>query len=133
MTSRKIAIDCDPGWDDALALILLTADRSPNVIGISTVYGNGTLTNSTTNARHLTAFIDVPGLATYEGCSQRLPYSRHTLATPVCRQPEEGQRQGRPLLQAAARARAHRQDPAHPALARHRLRAQDHGHHHVPA
>ena len=69
---RKIVIDCDPGWDDALALILLTADRSPNLIGISTVYGNGTLTNSTTNARHLTAFLDVPGLATYEGCSHRL-------------------------------------------------------------
>ena len=37
---------------------------------------------------------------------------RHTLATRVCLQPEEGQCEDRPLLQAAARARTHRQDPA---------------------
>ena len=58
---------------------------------------------------------------------------RHALVTCLRRRPEEGQRQGRPLLQAAACARPDRQDPAHPTLARHRLRAQGHGHHHVPA
>jgi hypothetical protein len=58
---------------------------------------------------------------------------RYTLATRVRRRPLEGQREGRPMLQAAARARADRQDPAHPALACHRLWAQGHGHHDIPA
>jgi len=42
---------------------------------------------------------------------------RHTLATRLCRRPEESQCQGRPLLQAAACLCPHRQDPAHPTLA----------------
>ena len=40
------------------------------------------------------------------------------------RRSEEGRRQGRSLLQGAARARPDRQDPTHQTLARHRLRAQ---------
>lgn len=58
---------------------------------------------------------------------------RHTLATCLCRRPEEGQREGRPLLPTPACARPDRQDPAHPALAPHPLRPQRDGHVAVPA
>lgn len=75
MTDMPVVMDCDPGWDDALALTLLAADYSRNVLGITTVYGNGTLENSTRNARHLTAFLNVRYLTTYEGLSGPLPYN----------------------------------------------------------
>lgn len=58
---------------------------------------------------------------------------RHTLATCLCRRPEEGQRQGRPVLPTPACPRPDRQDPAHQALARHQLRTQSHGHGDEPA
>lgn len=45
----------------------------------------------------------------------------------------EGKCEGQPLLQAAARPRAHRKDPAHAQLARDQLRPQCHGHFAIPA
>ncbi|MBR1192145.1 nucleoside hydrolase [Bradyrhizobium sp. AUGA SZCCT0160] len=63
-----VLIDCDPGWDDALALVLLLAKiGGPNVIGVTTVYGNGTLSQSTENARRLTAYCGKPSLKVYSG------------------------------------------------------------------
>ena len=46
------------------------------------------------------------------------PRAGQKLAMCLRRRPEEGQCEGRPLLQAAACARTHCHDPAHPALAR---------------
>ena len=65
----QVLMDCDPGWDDALALILLLAGNGTDVIGVTTVYGNGTLQESTDNARRLTAFARKPLLRVYPGCA----------------------------------------------------------------
>lgn len=40
MDKRKVIIDCDPGIDDALAIILVLKSKEIEVIGITTVSGN---------------------------------------------------------------------------------------------
>jgi inosine-uridine nucleoside N-ribohydrolase len=45
-----ILIDCDPGHDDAMALLLALASPELDVVGVSTVHGNTTLANTTVNA-----------------------------------------------------------------------------------
>ena len=54
----RMIIDCDPGLDDAIALIL--AHRCAEVVGITTVSGNVPLAATTANALMLTALLDVP-------------------------------------------------------------------------
>jgi pyrimidine-specific ribonucleoside hydrolase len=50
MTSTPIVIDCDPGHDDAIAILLALASPEVEVRGISVVAGNQTLDKTTTNA-----------------------------------------------------------------------------------
>lgn len=40
MNARKVIIDCDPGIDDALALILALKSKELDILGITTVSGN---------------------------------------------------------------------------------------------
>lgn len=53
----RLVIDCDPGHDDAIALIL--AHRHAEVVGISSVSGNAPLAATTANALTVTALLDV--------------------------------------------------------------------------
>ena len=50
MTSTPIVIDCDPGHDDAIAILLALASPEVELRGISVVAGNQTLDKTTTNA-----------------------------------------------------------------------------------
>jgi purine nucleosidase len=51
-TSTSIILDCDPGVDDAVALMLaFKSPRQLNIVGITTVAGNVSLDNTTRNAR----------------------------------------------------------------------------------
>jgi inosine-uridine nucleoside N-ribohydrolase len=45
-----ILIDCDPGHDDAIALLLALASPEVELLGVTTVHGNTTLVNTTANA-----------------------------------------------------------------------------------
>lgn len=47
-TKQKVIIDCDPGHDDAIGLII--GVQHLNVLGITTIGGNSPLENVTTNA-----------------------------------------------------------------------------------
>ncbi|MEO5783161.1 MAG: nucleoside hydrolase [Ginsengibacter sp.] len=38
--SKKIIVDCDPGVDDAMALILAIKYPGFDILGITTVFGN---------------------------------------------------------------------------------------------
>ncbi len=44
----KILIDCDPGHDDAVALLF--AARHLDLVAVTTVHGNNSLANTTRNA-----------------------------------------------------------------------------------
>ena len=69
MAKQKILIDCDPGHDDAVALLF--AARHLNLVGVTTVHGNNSLENTTRNALAVLELggIDVP-LA--RGCAEPL-------------------------------------------------------------
>jgi len=59
----KIHLDCDPGHDDAIALLLALASPEVDLVGVSTVHGNQTLEKTTVNALKLLEFVgrtDVP-------------------------------------------------------------------------
>ena len=45
-----VIIDCDPGHDDAIALLLALASPEIELLGVTTVHGNQTLEKTTTNA-----------------------------------------------------------------------------------
>lgn len=47
---RPVLIDCDPGTDDALAIFLALLSPDLDVVGITTVGGNASLTDTTRNA-----------------------------------------------------------------------------------
>ncbi|MGK6316477.1 nucleoside hydrolase [Neorhizobium sp. DT-125] len=51
--SLKIVFDTDPGIDDATALLFLNASRNVELLGITTVFGNGDIDTVTRNARYL--------------------------------------------------------------------------------
>jgi len=47
---RRIILDCDPGHDDALAVMLAAGDPRVDLVGITTVAGNQTVEKTTRNA-----------------------------------------------------------------------------------
>ena len=59
---RNIILDCDPGHDDAIAILLAGSNPNLNLLGISVVAGNQTIEKTATNAFNVAKFlgIDVP-------------------------------------------------------------------------
>jgi inosine-uridine nucleoside N-ribohydrolase len=49
----RVLIDCDPGLDDALALLLVLASPELELAGVTTVAGNQTVDKTTANALKL--------------------------------------------------------------------------------
>lgn len=63
MNRIPILMDCDPGHDDAIAMILALASDKLDVRGITTACGNQTIEKTTRNARGICEFLgrrDVP-------------------------------------------------------------------------
>ncbi|HUG47325.1 MAG TPA: nucleoside hydrolase [Candidatus Limnocylindria bacterium] len=71
---RPVILDCDPGHDDALALLLALQRPELEVLGVTTVAGNATLENTTHNALSVLTLIertDIPVAAGAEGPLRR--------------------------------------------------------------
>ena len=47
--TKKIILDCDPGHDDAVAIMLAAASSEIEILGITCVGGNVGLNNTTNN------------------------------------------------------------------------------------
>ncbi len=69
---RAVLIDCDPGHDDAIALLLAHGDPRIEVLGISTVAGNQTLEKITRNAQSIAAVGGFSGVPIAAGASRGL-------------------------------------------------------------
>lgn len=74
---HRIILDCDPGVDDALALMLaISAPEKIEILGISTVAGNVPLADTTRNARGLLALAERFDIPVHAGCGR--PIMRST-------------------------------------------------------
>lgn len=63
MKKIPIIMDCDPGHDDAIALVLALASEKLEVLGITTSSGNQTIEKTTYNARRICELLgkrDIP-------------------------------------------------------------------------
>jgi purine nucleosidase len=73
MPPRPIIIDCDPGQDDALAILLaLASPEELEVLAITTVAGNVPLALTEKNARKIVALAGRPDLPVHAGCDRPL-------------------------------------------------------------
>jgi inosine-uridine nucleoside N-ribohydrolase len=63
VSATPIILDCDPGHDDAIALLLALGSPEVDLVGVTTVSGNQTIDKTTANALRLLEFAgrgDVP-------------------------------------------------------------------------
>ncbi|GIE76252.1 ribonucleoside hydrolase [Actinoplanes philippinensis] len=65
-------IDCDPGHDDALALLLAVGDPRARLLGVTTVAGNQTLDKTTRNAQRVLALAGARHIPVAAGCDRPL-------------------------------------------------------------
>ena len=73
MAPRPILIDCDPGQDDAVMLLLALASPAElDILGVSTVAGNVPLALTQRNARIVCELAGRPEIEVYAGCSRPL-------------------------------------------------------------
>jgi len=68
MMPRKIILDCDPGHDDALAILLAAGSPEVDLLGITTVAGNQTLDKTTLNARRVCSVAGITDVPICAGC-----------------------------------------------------------------
>jgi len=68
----QVIIDCDPGHDDALALLLAAGDPRLRLLGVTTVAGNQTLDKTTRNALRILALAGVTDVPVAAGCARPL-------------------------------------------------------------
>lgn len=68
----SILLDCDPGLDDALALLLAHGDPNVDLVGVTTVGGNVALENTTRNALQLREYLRFPGVPVSAGAAHGL-------------------------------------------------------------
>lgn len=68
----KIIIDCDPGHDDAMAILLAHGNPEIKLCAITTVAGNQTLAKTTLNARRVCTVAGITGVPVAAGCDRPL-------------------------------------------------------------
>jgi purine nucleosidase len=69
---RKVILDCDPGHDDALAILLAHGSPEVELSAITTVAGNQTLDRTTLNARRVCTAARIRGVPVAAGCDRPL-------------------------------------------------------------
>ena len=69
---RKILLDCDPGHDDAVALLLAHGHPGIDLVAVTTVAGNQTLEKVTRNALSVAAVVGMTGVPIAAGCPRPL-------------------------------------------------------------
>ncbi len=65
---RSIILDCDPGHDDAIALLLAHAHPDIELVAVTTVVGNQTLAKVTRNALAVATIADIRDVPIAAGC-----------------------------------------------------------------
>jgi purine nucleosidase len=69
---RKIVLDCDPGHDDAIAMLLAHGSPEVELLAVTTVAGNQTLEKVTRNALAVARVGGITGVPFAAGCARPL-------------------------------------------------------------
>ncbi|GKU78052.1 nucleoside hydrolase [Paenibacillus sp. L3-i20] len=72
MNSNKVIIDCDPGVDDALAILLAAASPELDILGITTVAGNAPAATCAENVLKVLELCGHTEIPVYAGMNQPL-------------------------------------------------------------
>ena len=71
MAKRPIIIDCDPGQDDAICLLLaMSSPEDLDILGVTTVAGNVPLELTERNARQMRDIAGRSDVPVYAGCAK---------------------------------------------------------------
>jgi purine nucleosidase len=70
--SKPVILDCDPGHDDAMAILLARGCPDIDLLAITTVAGNQTLAKTTLNARRVCTAARIDDVPIYAGCDRPL-------------------------------------------------------------
>lgn len=76
--SRKLLLDCDPGLDDALAILLAHGDPDLDLVAITTVGGNVSVEITTRNALQLREYLGFPDVPVAAGAGEPLARAAET-------------------------------------------------------
>ena len=71
---RKIIMDCDPGHDDMVAMVIAFASRQLQVMAVTTCAGNQTQEKVNYNARKILSFLGIQDVPVARGCEK--PFCR---------------------------------------------------------
>ncbi len=77
---KKIILDCDPGHDDAIAIMVAGLHEDFELLGITTVAGNQTIEKTTNNALRICDYFDLK-TPVYRGMSEPLVRKNQIIAT----------------------------------------------------
>src|SRR6266513_5673986 len=78
--ARKIILDCDPGHDDAMAILLAHGNPEIELVAITTVAGNQTLDKTSLNARRVCTVAGIRHVPVAAGCDRPLIRELRTAA-----------------------------------------------------
>lgn len=70
--TKKIILDCDPGHDDAIAILLAHGNPEIELLAVTTVVGNQTLEKVTKNALAVARIANITGVPFAAGCPRPL-------------------------------------------------------------
>jgi purine nucleosidase len=78
--STPVILDCDPGHDDAIALLLALASPEVDLVGVTTTHGNQTLEKTTDNALRVLALAGREDVPVAMGADRPLARELHVAA-----------------------------------------------------
>jgi purine nucleosidase len=79
--TERIIIDCDPGVDDAAAILLAFGSREVEILGITAVAGNIPLEKTEANARLICELANRTDIPVFQGCGRPLLYPKRAGVT----------------------------------------------------
>lgn len=79
MKKQKIILDCDPGHDDAAAIMLAGNSEAIELLGITVVAGNQTLKNTVRNTLNVVQALKLE-VPVYAGCGQPMVRKKQVVA-----------------------------------------------------
>jgi inosine-uridine nucleoside N-ribohydrolase len=80
VTPTRIILDCDPGHDDAIAILLALGSPELELVGVTTVSGNATLDKTTANALRVLELAGRGDVPVYAGADAPIVRGRDVAA-----------------------------------------------------